>query len=177
MAQPAERPTLSLSSGHGLGVVGSSPVLGSVLSSELAWGSLPLPLSKMNLKILKKKKKPTFRAGWAREYGLWRWTELRTGAVSPAQPSARGTGQLPTHEPSFLGQNQMLLGNLLREPSGSGPIVSIAELPVGPIVGPPWSMVPSSPASPRPPSGYHLPGEGEHTGGEGPGLQGAGDCL
>ena len=47
VAQLVEPPTLGFGSGHGPRVVGSSPVLGSVQSVELAWDSLsssaPLP--------------------------------------------------------------------------------------------------------------------------------------
>ena len=45
MAHLVERPTLDLGSGHGLTVVGSSPVLGSALSVEPLWDTLSLSLS------------------------------------------------------------------------------------------------------------------------------------
>ena len=106
------------------------------------------------------------------------WPLEADGALDESQEEpARWAGQFPTNEPSFLGQTQMLLVNLLREPSGSGPITLIAKLPAGPIVGAPSVCGPPGPASPQPSSSDHLPGEGERAGGEGPGLQGAGDCL
>ena len=46
MAQPVEWPALDFSSGHDLRVLESSPTLGSALSMEPAWDSLPpSPLS------------------------------------------------------------------------------------------------------------------------------------
>ena len=41
MAQPVECPALDFSSGHDLRVEESSPTLGSALSMEPAWDSLP----------------------------------------------------------------------------------------------------------------------------------------
>ena len=38
--ESGEHPTLSLSAGHDLRIMGSSPVSGSTLSTESAWGSL-----------------------------------------------------------------------------------------------------------------------------------------
>ena len=51
--QPVEWPTLDLSSGHDLRVVGLSPTSGSVLSVEPVWDSfsLPLPLSLLILSL------------------------------------------------------------------------------------------------------------------------------
>lgn len=50
MGGTVQHPTLGLSSNHDLAVMGSSPVLGSVLSEESAEGMfLPLPLSALIL--------------------------------------------------------------------------------------------------------------------------------
>ena len=60
MAQSLEHPTLDFDSGHFPRVMGSSPGLGSALSVESAYDSLPLPLSpacSLSPSLKRKKKK------------------------------------------------------------------------------------------------------------------------
>ena len=59
MAQSIERPTFDFGSGCDPRVLGSSPMLGSVLSMEPAWGSLSALLPPLVLALSKIKKKTT----------------------------------------------------------------------------------------------------------------------